>query len=241
MAAGPVEMASLLRHQYSQRKLKEKKKTSTRLLPPSPFTRPTRRDVTGVCVKQNWKGAQMAFSGRAYTAAGKCSQVVDWYQWHQNVHRSRHSSFPLAPAQLHARLAAQPPASILYVRFTVVSRDLTVCCVCLCVFVWCIHPRQDSEAVENQRERQASGGLQPEGWGRTDQKPIDHHIATGERSHSTNRSNTTQNVTVSQVTSQRPVALVYENFTVLAPGQTAGHDRIRHKNKTFLTAVSGLF
>lgn len=132
MAAGPVEMASLLRHQYSQRKLKEKK-TSTQLLPPSPFTRPTRWDVTGVCVKQNWKGAQMAFSGGAYTAAGKCSQVVDWYQWHQNVHRSRHSSFPLAPAQLHARLAAQPPASILYVRFTVVSRDLTVCCVSVCV------------------------------------------------------------------------------------------------------------
>lgn len=59
------------------------------------------------------KSAQMAFSGGAYTSAGKFSQLVDWYQWHQNVHRSRHLSFSLAPAQPCARLAAQPPASIL--------------------------------------------------------------------------------------------------------------------------------
>lgn len=75
------------------------------------------------------------FQAERVLQAGKCSQLVDWYQRHQNLHRSCHSSSSLAPAQLHARLAAQPPASILYLRFTVVSHDLTV-------FVWCFHPSQ---------------------------------------------------------------------------------------------------
>lgn len=57
------------------------------------------------------------------TPARKCSQLVDWY--HNN---SDNSSSSLAPAQLLARLVAQPPpvSSILYLRSTVARRDLTV-------------------------------------------------------------------------------------------------------------------
>lgn len=78
----------------------------------------------------------MAFSGGAYSAAGKCSQLVDWYQ---NLHRSRHSSFSLAPAQLHARLAAQPPC-IHLVSEIHCSEPWSNCILCLCVSV-CVRAR----------------------------------------------------------------------------------------------------
>lgn len=144
-------------------------------------TRPRRWDVTGVCVMANWKGAQMAFSGGAYSAAGKCSQLVDWYQ---TLHRSRHSSFTLASAQLHARLAAHPPPPTPTPSIHLVSQRL-YCAVIETAFsrffVLRVCLRQDGEAVENQRERQASRGLQPEGRGWTDQKPVDHHFPTGKK------------------------------------------------------------
>lgn len=75
------------------------------------------------------KTAQMSFlGGGSYTPAGKCSQLVDWYP-----NNSDNSSSSLAPAQLHARLAAQPPpvSSILHLRCTVARRDLTVFVACL--------------------------------------------------------------------------------------------------------------
>lgn len=116
--------------------IKRKEKIGNNLTAaPILFTRPRRLNVTGVCVMQNWKAPRWLFQAERILQAGKCSQLVDWYQRHQNLHRSCHSSCSLAPAQLHARLAAQPPASILYLRFTVVSHDLNA-------FVWCVHPSQ---------------------------------------------------------------------------------------------------
>lgn len=182
----------------------------------------------------------MAFSGGAYSAAGKCSQLVDWYQ---NLHRSRHSSFSLAPAQLHARLAAQPPC-IHLVSEIHCSEPWSNCILCLCVsvcvtFVLCIHLRQDSEAVENQWERQASRGLQPEGWGWTDQKPIDHHFATGKRSHKTIRTNPTQDVTWSQGNCSMPCCCVKIELLGLESG--AGDELKKISDKTFQPAASGSF
>lgn len=75
------------------------------------------------------KTALMSFlGGGSYTPAGKCSQLVDWYQ-----NSSDNSSSSLAPAQLRARLAAQPPpvSSILYLRSALAKRDLTVFVACL--------------------------------------------------------------------------------------------------------------
>lgn len=53
----------------------------------------------------------------------------------------------------------------------------------VCVVVWRAHHRQDSEAVEDQWEGQAPRRLQPEGWGRTDPRPVHHHQSTGKKSH----------------------------------------------------------
>lgn len=78
-----------------------------------------------------------------------------------------------------------PPASIRHLSCTAVSCDPSAS---QCVFPSvCVRLRQDGEAVEDQREGQASGGLQPEGWGRTDQEPLHHHFLTGKRSHKNRR------------------------------------------------------
>lgn len=135
MVEGPVAMASLLWHRHSlqrYKKEKEKKKTNTNLTAATIlFTRPRKWDVS-VYVTQNWKDPWSDvcfFSGKR--TAGKCSQLVDWYQWHQNLHSSHHSSSELALAQPHARLATQPPASFFHFTFAVASHVLSVFSVCV--------------------------------------------------------------------------------------------------------------
>lgn len=189
-----AKVPAVARPRQSPRKLKEEKKKheTTWLLPLPPFVEPRIWDVTGVCVMENWKGAQMAFlrggGVRAHSAAGKRRQLVDWYQ---NLHSGRHSFIMLAgccPAT--CQIGCPTPSTRIHPTSEMhycelwskrITANLNVCSSV------CVRLRQDGEAVEDQREGQASRGLQPEGWGRTDQEPLHHHFLTGKRLHNSTR------------------------------------------------------
>ena len=92
----------------------------------------------------------------------------------------------------------------------------------LCVFLSCIHSRQDCEAVEDQWKGQASRRLQPEGWRWTDPRPIDHHLAAGKkRSHNAIKSNATQNITFIPINGAMIFTRWCVTFTVWLEGKNA--------------------
>lgn len=121
-------------------------------------TRPGRWDVTGVCVMQNWKAPRWLFQGE-HTPTPE--NVVDLYI-DIRIFRGDaiHHSHWLLPSYM-PDWPPNPPGSILYPRFAVGSLDLTIFCACLHarMFVLYVHLRQDSKAVEDQWEGQASRGL----------------------------------------------------------------------------------